>query len=183
MFRRMTYANVASTLALFLAVGGSGFAVASTTSSHGPKLTPPKHPVAVTARGRGPRGFPGRQGRPGRPGRDGATGARGPAGPAGSALAYVHVRGGVVDAANSKNVTLTGLSTGGTSTCLAVAGTPHTVVAMIDNSGANPQITSVAGTVVPSAIASSGCPAGSNVLITTVESGQFVPKPFYAEIN
>ncbi len=177
MFRRMTYANVASTLALFLAVGGGGLAVASTTSSHGPKLTRSKHPVALTARGRGPRGFTGPQGRPGRPGRDGATG------PAGSALAYVHVAGGVVDAANSKNVKLTGLSTGGTSTCLAVSGTPHTVVAMIDNSGANPQITSVAGSVVPSAIASSGCPAGSNVLITTVESGQFVPKPFYAEIN
>lgn len=175
MFRRMTYANVASTLALFLAVGGGGFAVASTTSSHGPQLTPSKHPVAVTAQGRrGPRGFRGHDGAPG------ATGARGPAG---SALAYVHVAGGVVDAANSKNVTLTGLSTGGTSTCLAVAGTPHTVAAMIDNSGANPQNTSVAGTVVPSAIASSGCPAGSNVLITTVEAGLFVPKPFYAEIN
>jgi hypothetical protein len=94
------------------------------------------------------------------------------------------VTGGTLDAANSKNVTLTGLSTDGLSTCLKVtSGTPHNVVAMIDNSGANPLSTSVAGTVTPSVIASS-CPAGSNVLITTVSNQAFTPTvPFYATVN
>jgi hypothetical protein len=101
--------------------------------------------------------------------------------PTGGALAYAHVVNGVLDPANSKNVKVTKVAT---STCLQVttAQAPKNVVAMIDNSGANPQITSVAGTVEPSAV-SPNCPAGSNALITTVESGTFTPKPFYVTFN
>jgi hypothetical protein len=166
-------------LALFIALGSTGFA-----ATQSPKPGNASAKAANKKKGpRGFRGFRGPRGFKGAPGAPGAPGPAGPAGPAGSALAYARVTNGALDTANSKNVTMTGLSTGGTSTCLEVtSGTPHNVIAMIDNSGANPAITSVAGTVNPVAVAPN-CPAGSNALITTVESGAFTPKPFYVTFN
>jgi hypothetical protein len=160
-------------LALFIALGSTGYA-----ATQSPK--PGKASAKAAKTKGGPRGFRGFRGPRGF---KGPAGSPGLAGPAGSALAYARVANGALDAANSKNVTMTGLSTGGTSTCLEVtSGTPHNVVAMIDNSGANPAITSVAGTVNPVAVAPN-CPGGSNALITTVESGAFTPKPFYVTFN
>jgi hypothetical protein len=169
-------------LALFIALGGTGFA-----ATHFQK------PGSVNAKAakktnRGPRGFRGFKGPrgpagpKGPAGSAGAAGAPGAAGPAGSALAYARVVNGVLDAANSKNVTVTqAMATG---TCLDVTTTqaPHNVVAMIDNSGANPATTSVAGSVNPAAVGPN-CPAGSDAVITTVESGAFTPKPFYVTFN
>jgi hypothetical protein len=90
--RRLTYSNVMSTLALFLALASGGYAAARLpANSVGPKqlrphaVTPAKvHPAAVELfRGQmgvpgppgaaGPSGPPGPKGDPGRPGANGAT--------------------------------------------------------------------------------------------------------------
>jgi len=160
---------VVAMLALFVALGSTGYA--ATQSQSGTK--------AEQSVKRGPRGFQGPRG---------AKGVKGPAGPAGaagapgSALAFAHVVNGVLDAAHSKNVTVSKASA--TFTCFNVTGAqaPSAIVAMIDNSGANPQNTSVAGTVDSAAVASI-CGAGSNAEITTVEGGLFVSKPFYVIFN
>lgn len=169
-------------LALFIALGGTGFAA---TQFQKPGTV---HAKVAKKTNRGPRGFRGFRGfrgpagPKGPAGSAGATGATGAAGAAGSALAYARVVNGVLDGANSKNVTVTLATT--SATCMDVTTTqaPHNVVAMIDNSGANPATTSVAGTLNPTAIAPT-CPAGSDALITTAESGAFVPKPFYVTFN
>jgi Collagen triple helix repeat (20 copies) len=170
-------------LALFIALGGTGFAA---TQFQKPGTVIAK--AAKTTTKRGPRGFRGFRGPrgpagpKGAAGSAGATGAAGAAGAAGSSLAYARVVNGVLDGSNSKNVTVT-LATNSV-TCLDVTTTqaPRNVVAMIDNSGANPATTSVAGTLNPTALAPN-CPAGSDALITTAESGAFVPKPFYVTFN
>ena len=100
-------------------------------------------------------------------------------GPCGRAARVVN---GVLDGANAKNVTVTQASTTGTCLDVTTAQAPRNVVAMIDNSGANPATTSVAGTVNPTAVGAN-CPAGSDAVITTVESGTFTPKPFYVTFN
>lgn len=84
-FRSMSYANIAATLALFLAVSGGGAVAVAASSSPGHR-----HVKAHTPRGpRGPRGFKGAQGPAGpqgpkgdtgETGKTGATGATGPAG-------------------------------------------------------------------------------------------------------
>jgi hypothetical protein len=168
---------VVALLALFVALGSSGYAATQSQSSG-------KAEQSVKVK-RGPRGFHGSRGLrglKGAPGAEGAAGAAGAAGAPGSALAFAHVETGVLDAANSKNVTVT--LANATTTCLNVSSAqpPRSVVAMIDNSGANPATTSVAGTVKASTVASI-CPAGSNAEITTAESGLFVSKPFYVVFN
>jgi hypothetical protein len=172
-------------LALFIALGGTGFAA-----------TQFQKPVSLNAKAakqtnrgprgfrgfRGPRGPAGTRGPAGSPGATGDTGAAGAPGAAGSALAFARVVNGVLDGANSKNVTVTQAT--GTATCLDVTTTqvPRNMVAMIDNSGANPATASVAGTLNPTAIAPN-CPAGTDALITTADSGMFVPRPFYVTFN
>ena len=123
---------------------------------------------------RGRRGPTGLRGPAGQAGAAGAAGAAGPAGAAGSALAYARVVNGVLDGANAKNVTVTQASATGTCLDVTTAQAARKVVAMIDNSGANPATTSVAGTVNPTAVGAN-CPAGSDAVITTVESGAFTP--------
>lgn len=181
--RRPSPALVVALLALFLAVGGTGYAATQSQKAAGPDAK-----AAHSSSGRGPRGFPGPKGPKGPKGPAGAPGPAGPAGPAGaagaagSALAYAHVVNGQLDAANSKGVTVTGIVGAGTGVCLDVTGaTPHNILAMVDNSGANPQTTSVEGTTGAAGLAL--CPAGSDAEVTTVESGNFVLKPFYVVLN
>jgi len=162
-------------LALFVALGSTGYA--ATQSQSGTK--------AEQSVKRGPRGFHGPRGVRGLKGAPGAPGAEGPAGATGApggALAFAHIVTGVLDAANSKNVTVT--LANATTTCLNVstAQAPRNVIAMIYNSGANPATASVAGTVNAATVASI-CPAGSNAEITTADSGLFVSKPFYVTFN
>jgi hypothetical protein len=73
--------------------------------------------------------------------------------------------------------------------CLKLTtGTPQNVTAMIDNSGADPRSSFVAGTINASAV-SGGCPAGSQIDIATgdvgmpASSGDFADKSFFVAIN
>ena len=114
--KRITYANVISTLALILVVGGGSAVAASqfgkeTIGANALKkesIGPGKLNKAAKAALEGPAGPKGATG---------ATGPAGPAGPAGaagapgSALAYAHVNAdGSLDAANSKNIAATKLT-------------------------------------------------------------------------
>ncbi len=108
--KRLSYANVISTLALILVVGGGSAYAASqfgketigTRALKKEAVTPAKLSQASKAALTGPVGP------------KGATGATGPAGtpgtpgPAGSAVAFAHVNAdGTLDAAESKNIALT----------------------------------------------------------------------------
>jgi hypothetical protein len=186
-FSSLSYANVTATLALFLALGGGG--AVALAASHGAGSR--EHRAASMARhpNRGPRGRRGRRGPRGPQGPQGQKGEKGDpgsAGPAGSALAYGDV---AADGTLSASKNLTVAYEGGGTYCLTLRnGTPANVVAMIDNSGADPRGTFVAGTTNASAVATD-CPAGSQILISTgiigipAPTGTFEDEPFFVSIN
>jgi hypothetical protein len=184
-FSSLSYANVTATLALFLALGGGG--AVALAASHGAGSR--EHRAASMARhpNRGPRGRRGLRGRRGPQGPKGDKGDQGPTGPAGSALAYGDVAAdGTLSA--SKNLAVSHTTFSGTY-CLTLShGTPANVVAMIDNSGADPRDAFVAGTTNAGAVATD-CPAGSQILISTgtvgipASSGTFEDEAFFVSIN
>jgi hypothetical protein len=137
-------AMVVALIALFVALGGTGYAASQLTSS----------PTAVTAktgkkskkkptkplRGpigpRGPTGAAGPQGKEGVPGKEGSAGKDGKEGPAGSALAYAHVNAdGTVDPNRSKNITSANVEQipGGAYCFHGLPFTPKNVVASLTN--------------------------------------------------
>jgi hypothetical protein len=99
---RMTYANVASTLALFFAVsGGAAFAAS--------------HYLITSSRQIKPGVLAQLKGKPGKPGKAGVAGAQGPAGPVGPAGvggAKGETGGSGSDGANGVSVTATAASSG-----------------------------------------------------------------------
>lgn len=142
---KLTYANVISTICLFLVLGG-GAAFAATQlpkNSVGSKqikkeaVTPAKLSSAAKATFTGPKGATGAtgsQGPKGDKGDKGDKGERGLQGEAGSAVAYAHVAAdGTLDTAHSKNITATNLSGVTGDYCItpsvpvtsAIASTPH----------------------------------------------------------
>jgi hypothetical protein len=181
--RTLSYSNVVATLALFLAISGGGAIAVAATSGHtvkakGGSVNPNRGPRGP--RGfRGPRGVKGASGAKGAPG---ANGAAGPAGAAGSALGFANVSaGGAVSA--SKNVEIVGHDSPGVYCLKLTSGTPQNVVAMVDNSGADPRDTFAAGTTNPTALAT-GCPAGSQFEIATGTNGDsFLDEPFFVLVN
>jgi Collagen triple helix repeat (20 copies) len=193
--RSLSYANIVATLALFLAIGGGGaFAVAATSSGHHEKAKPGGSGGGHSHRGpRGPRGFkglPGPQGPKGDKGETGPAGAAGPAGPAGpagasgTALAFADVAAnGTLTA--SKNVTVVSHTAGTGIYCLKLtSGTPSNVVAMVDNTGADPTNAFVSGNTAASAIAQA-CPNGGQIEMATGEefTGVFADEAFFVLIN
>jgi hypothetical protein len=82
MRRHMTYANVAATLALLLAMGGGAIAATHYLITSTNQISP--HVISQLRGHRGPRGATGKTGKRGRPGTPGGPrGRRGPEGPAG----------------------------------------------------------------------------------------------------
>jgi Collagen triple helix repeat (20 copies) len=184
-WRSLSYANIVATLALFLAVGGGGaIAVAATSSSHhGGKGSSNRGPRGH----RGPQGPQGPQGPKGNTGAKGDTGPQGPAGAPGAngtALGFADVApNGTVTAA--KNVTVVSHVAGTGIYCLKLnSGTPSNVVAMVDNSGADPTNAFVSGNTNASAIATA-CPTGGQIEMATGEefTGVFADEAFFVLIN
>jgi len=171
----LSYANVMATLALFLALGGGGaFAVAAT------------HHTSVSHRRgpRGPQGRPGPQGPKGDPGPTGPAGPAGLAGPAGTALGFADVAANGT-LTNVKNVRVVSHVAGSGIYCLAlVSGTPQNVIAMVDNSGADPRNAFVAGNTNAGAIAQE-CPTGGQIAMATGNhvAGTFADEAFFIEVN
>jgi hypothetical protein len=113
--RRLTYANVMATVALFVALGGSAFAAAKITGKdikdgsitaadikNGSLLRADFKPGQLGRGAPGPAGVSGAAGPSGAPG---APGAPGVPGIPGGAIAFAHLNAdGTVDAARSSNV-------------------------------------------------------------------------------
>jgi Collagen triple helix repeat (20 copies) len=98
-----TPAMVVACLALFVAMGGTGYA-ATQLSSGKDQATASKKKAKRGPRGK--QGPAGAKGANGANGANGASGAPGAPGAAGSAVAYAHIEAdGSVDLVNSKNVT------------------------------------------------------------------------------
>ena len=169
--RSLSYANVMATLALFLALGGGG--AVALAASHNNK---PKHHHHGN---RGPRGFQGPAGPKGAPGAPGATGAQGAPG---SALGFADIAANGTASA-VKNVTVVSHTPGSGIYCLKLnSGTPANVIAMIDNTGANPTLAYVAGDISPSAVAKD-CAPGAQIEIAAGDSGIFTDEAFFVSIN
>ncbi len=138
MRKRLTYANVAATLALMFSMTGGAIAanhyLINSTKQINPKVLK-KLKGATGATGQtGPQGLQGPVGKEGAPGKTGNQGA------AGSALAYAHILpGGAFDASLSKNVSASNI-TRESNGFYCVHGLPFTVnniEATIDYDGTN----------------------------------------------
>jgi hypothetical protein len=85
----------------------------------------------------------------------------------------------------SKNVQVVSHTAGSGVYCLKLTtGTPQNVVAMIDNSGADPRSAFVSGDTNASAIAT-GCPTGGQIEMATGDSkaNTFTDEAFFVLIN
>jgi hypothetical protein len=108
--KRLTYANVISTLALLLVIGGGSAYAASQfeKESIGSRALKKEAVTPAKLSQKAKDALTGPVGPKGATGPSGAAGAAGPAGAPGSAVAYAHVNAdGTLDAANSKNIAST----------------------------------------------------------------------------
>jgi hypothetical protein len=161
---RLSYSNLASSAALFLALGGGAYAATSgalVSSSGVVKGCVPKHggPLQVVRSGkRCPKGLvslvfntkgqPGAQGStgpkgssgsPGSPGSPGGTGPQGIQGTAGSAVAFARVAAnGTLDVAHSKNITASALSSITGVYCITPSVPVSNVVVSVPHNGGDP---------------------------------------------
>jgi hypothetical protein len=178
--RTFSYGNVAATLALFLAIGGGGAVAVASSSSHHAKAHAANRGGRRGPQGpRGPRGFKGNKGDKGDPGATGPAGATGAAGSAGSALAFAEVApgGGL---SNVKNLQLVSHVAASGVYCLKlIEGKPSNVVAMIDNSGADPRSAFIAGTIGP--VVQTACP-GAQIEVVTGDLN-FNDDAFFVQVN
>jgi hypothetical protein len=101
---RLTYANVAATIALVLSMSGGALAASHYIITSTKQVSPT---VLKALKGKeGARGAAGATGSQGSAGPQGSEGKPGAPGEAGSALAYTHItKQGLIDQTNSKNFT------------------------------------------------------------------------------
>jgi hypothetical protein len=183
--RRFTYANVAATLALFFSMSGGALAASHYLISSTKQISPK---VLKSLKGHtGPQGLTGAIGTTGATGAAGATGKEGPQGkegkegPQGTALAYAHVSfEGVIEAANSKNAGTVEHPGEGVYCFSHLSFTPHDVQATVDynEGGGEPGITATLGVG-----SGSGCPAGTQITVGTLEAGGLSDRAFFLTIN
>jgi Collagen triple helix repeat (20 copies) len=145
---RLTYANLMSTLAVFVALGGASYAALTLpANSVGTKqirkgaVTLAKLDSRAQHALRGQTGSPGQKGDPGPKGDPGSPGQPGAPGAPGSALAYAHINtDGSFDPARSKNVLKTELFPVAGIYCVSFTVTPNNVSATLVGTGNNGQI-------------------------------------------
>jgi hypothetical protein len=195
---RLSYANVMSTIALFVALGGSSYAAGVILPANSVTTVQVRNHSLLAADfkpGQLPRGYPGPPGLDGKNGKDGKDGARGPAGPAGpagaggsnggSTLAYLHVaKDGTIDLAHSKNLggaTVTHPTDG----FYCIAGlpfAPQNVMATLGFDGAAGGVSVSLDGNAPLASTGLSCPAGTQVILWAY-NGDPVDNDIYAAIN
>lgn len=198
---RCTYANVAATLALFLALGGVGYAATSlpANSVGSAQLQPDAVTGAKVKNGTlrsadfkkgqlkaGPIGKAGPAGERGLAGPTGATGAAGPAGANGTAVAYAMVKSdATLDATRSFNVTAVARQTGFAAGIYCIYGdfTPKVAVATMEWLGSG---TGHVESVQLSPLAN--CPTGpgvprASVLIRSTDNAILVNGSFFIIFN
>ena len=168
--RRLTYANVMATAALFVALGGSAFAAAKITGKDikdgtitGADIKNGSLLRADFKSGQLPRGA---QGAAGASGPSGPVGATGATGAAGTAVAFAHISlNGTVDSAHSVNFATASVSHPSPGR-YCVSGLNFTPQAAGVNVGATG--TGFAARVNVGAVAL-GCPAGTQVEIVVAD--------------
>jgi hypothetical protein len=184
-------------LALFVALGGTSYAVFSLPkSSVGTKQL---KNGAVTARkvrshtllakdfkaGQLPAGPRGPAGPQGPNGAQGATGDQGTPGQNGSALAFALVAGdGTLDTGSSKGITAASRSTSLNDIyCFTVSATPLNAVATVSQLGGSGFAT-VHLNLTVGEVNGLHCPAGTNAVVQTYNTaGAATPEPFYIAFN
>ena len=178
-------ALVISMIALFVALGGTGYAAVkiarnSVTSIHvkDRALLAKDFRLGQLPRGaRGPVGPVGPAGPAGPAGAAGAAGPAGPAGPSGAAKAYARVlAGGDVDDPRARGINDAGVSKPATGVyCIDVEGGAINAIATIDAAG-NGQVTT--------SVLLSTCPSGKEVEVKTYDSaGAAADRAFYLLVN
>jgi hypothetical protein len=188
MRRRLSYANVVSTIALVLAMSGGALAanhyLINSTKQINPKVLKKLKGAAGKS---GLTGASGAPGAPGGAGKEGAQGKEGPKGANGTAVAYAHVSSaGVLDAANSKNVSAASKAGGTGIYCLKVTVPVTNVSGTVDIANAGGQFGSVSAVLSgqdPSNFIGILCPAGDNVLVGAEHAGSNVDYGFWVNFN
>lgn len=188
--KRLTYANVMSSIAVFLVLGGAAFAaIKLPKNSVGAKQL--KNNAVTSAKvkdgsllgsdfaaGQLPAGTQGPEGPKGPKGPEGEAGAPG------TALGYARVASdGTIDPATSKGV-ISAVTAGGSLICFELAFQPRNVVATIE-AYATDQTNSEYGTVVSGVGKGfSACPEGTDAYIATSNlSGSSVHLPVFVLFN
>jgi hypothetical protein len=184
--KRITYANVISTLALILVVGG-GSAIAAnqfgkeTIGANAIKkesIGPGKLNKAAKAALEGPAGPKGATGATGPAGTAGPAGPAGAPGAPGSALAYAHVKAdGTLDTANSKNISASKLTAGTGYFCVNASVPVSNVIATAADNTLGRQI------VVSFEDPFTSCPPNAAVVTTFDKTGAASAGPFYILFN
>ncbi len=178
MRKRLSYANVAATLALVFSMTGGAMAANHYLISSTKQIKP-----SILKKLKGNAGA---KGATGPQGPQGAQGGAGPAGPAGSAVAFAHILGAteptkVLDSANSKNVTAASQSTAGPGVyCLAVSVPFNTITATADLlSGGATTVTANTSLAQFEVEVGKVCPVGTNVIVETEDGGTATNSNFW----
>jgi hypothetical protein len=181
--RRISPSLVISVVALFVALGGTSYAVTVVTGKNvrdGSLTGKDVKDNSLTSGDVRNGSLRLRDFRSGElantPGARGPAGPAGPAGAPGSAIAFARVAAnGDVDAAASKNIAVLPTTAGDGIYCLDVtAGTAKNIALTIDISGADSRKAQIAG----SAAVASSCPAGADIIVATVQNnGTYPPTP------
>lgn len=183
--KRLTYANVMSSLAVFFVLGGAtAFAATQLERESVGTSQLKKEAVSLAKIRKGAKeslkGQTGPTGPAGPAGAKGATGPQGPQGPKGdpgSAVAFVEVSGGTGDivAGRAKNITQANVSKGTNNGVLCFKELPFelTVISAIRQGGA----TGDGGTTNYLRGANGGCPAGTEITVFSqlFSGGNFGP--------
>ena len=192
MRRRLSYANVAATLALVLSTSGGALAASHYLINSTKQISP-----KVLKSLKGNKGRTGATGATGATGPTGATGATGGPGPqgkegaAGSAVAFAHVIGSsgaepknVLDSANSKNVSAASEAEAGLY-CLttAVPIKDATGSADFNHEAETPETITVNFDLVPLAIGLKVCPPSTTVLVETKTATKQGKTDFWISFN
>ena len=169
---RLSYANVAATLALVFSMTGGAMAANHYLVESTKQIKP-----SVLKKLKGNRVRPARRRRARRAqGRPGQRGPQGKEGAAGSAVAFAHILGKTspetpLDTANSKNVSAVTEPQEGIY-CLTVSVPFSNITGMSDLFPSGGTVVSANTSIVPLEVEAKVCPAGSNVIAETTSGGK-----------
>lgn len=183
--KRLTYANVAATLALVFAMSGGALAASKYLITSTKQISPK---VVKALKGKaGPQGLLGKEGTAGKEGKEGKPGEpgkEGKEGVPGTAVAYALVNAdGTVDPEHSKGITSANVTKEATSAyCFRGLGfTPKAAVATVQLSIAAPMY--YASVAIPGSVAGdcSTSPSAPQVEVGTIngETKKFAPAAFF----
>jgi pilus assembly protein FimV len=172
---------VVALIALFVAMGGTGYATTQLGQDHGTAQVAKKKKHKKGSKG--PAGPQGPQGPRGATGAPGAPGAAGAAGAPGTALGYAKVNlDGTVVASESKGVTSANVvktGPGSASYCFkGLAFTPNSAAATIDYNLSSYNSEAFVA-MAPELPGTTGCPAGTQAMVGTGQGTSATPEPFY----